>query len=202
MEIQSPEQPDAVHNWRPGTLSPPPISIYHPVFAQFTRELSADPNSVSFTGSEYDDAMDVMAILLEFYYNENYKRESIGKTCLFWEKGNSLLRVTRFPRGGGGFIELDGHRLSHVPALNLQIPSEIIAVKNEMGDGGADGLAIAERDYVCLHTSDEVSSSDVTVIITGWKHGISARDIVMFEDSFCYQVWCGLRLHRGASQDA
>lgn len=154
------------------TLCPPPISIYHPVFAQFTRELSADPNSVSFTESEYSEGLDLMEKSLEFYDSELERQSIIGKTWLFRENGNTLLRGTNFKRPRGTNIQPDGHRMSFVSALNCTVPSEVIEVKNEMGDGGADVLAQAERDYVCLYASDEVSSSHVTVIVTGWKHGV------------------------------
>ena len=41
--------------------------------------------------------------------------------------------------------------------------SEIFELKDEIGEGGLDAIVQAERDYVWLHSSDEVSSY-VTVI--------------------------------------
>jgi hypothetical protein len=163
--IQRTDKPDAVHNWRPVTLWPPPISIYHPVFAQFTHDVSADPNSVSFTSLELDDGFDIVGKFVQFYRIELHKQQNIGQTRLFLEAESSLLKSSQFMRGPGKVFSPNGYRMSHIPALGVRMPSEIIKLKSEIGEGGSDAVAQVECDYVCLHSSDVVSPLTMAVIL-------------------------------------
>jgi hypothetical protein len=162
--IQHSENPDAVYNWCPITLSPPPISIYHPVFAQFVREIS-NPGPSPLSSSELDDALTLIINFLDFYSDEPFRLRGIGQTRLFNENGVPLVQPTKFLRDSGKTFEPNGHRKSFVTTLHTAIPSEIIEVKNEIGEGLSDSITQAERDYVCMHSSPEVSSSDITLVL-------------------------------------
>jgi len=155
--IQRPGNPDAVYNWRPLSLWPPPISIYHPLFAQFAGDVSADPNSLSFSSSELDEALGIIQTLLDIYPQESLRRQKIGATPLFFKDGKTLLTPTTFMRDETRFFSPDGHRTSHIPALDIVMPCEITEINNEIGEARSDSMTQAECDYVCLHSSDDVS---------------------------------------------
>ena len=105
-----------------------------------------------------------MVKFLKFYPSEFHKRESIGYTPLFFEAESSLLMPDFFVPGLEQTLPSDSYRRSRISALGVAMPSEIIEVKNEIGEGGLEAIVQAERDYVWLHSSDKVSSSHVTVI--------------------------------------
>ena len=143
--IQRPGEPNAVHNWRPVALSLPPISIYHPVFFQFARNLS-NPNSNPLTPSALGGALNIIQSFLQLYPSEHAKRDAIGRTCLFFKDESSLLTPTEFSRGSVKTFSPDGRLKSRTP-FGIAIPSELIEVKNEIGEGGSDAVALVQRDY-------------------------------------------------------
>ena len=100
------------------------------------HELSANPNSVSFTPSEYNNGLDVMEKFLQFYCTALKKWKSISKTHLFFEEGKTHLIPSTFMRGPDNTFTPNGHRMSYVSALQVAMLSEIIELRNEIGDGG------------------------------------------------------------------
>jgi hypothetical protein len=133
------------------------------VFVQFKHNLS-NPDSNSLTPSALGGALEIIQSFLEFYPSKRTKRDAIGRTCLFFEEQSSLLTPTEFSRGTGKTFSPDGHRKSRTP-FGIAIPSELIELKNEIGEGGSDAAAQVQRDYACLHSSDQVSSSNINMAV-------------------------------------
>ena len=110
------------------------------MFFQFTRNLS-NPNSNPLTPSALGGALNIIQSFLQLYPPEHAKRDAIGRTCLFFEDESSLLTPTEFSRGSGKTFSPDGRRKSRTP-FGIAIPSELIGVKNEIGEGGSDAVAL------------------------------------------------------------
>lgn len=148
---------DAVYNYRPVTLSPLSVSIYEPVFSQFMRDVSLDPKSFEHNHEDLTVALETVSSFMELFRSEELKQRVLsGLSWLMGERG-SFLAVTSFYRDTGPEFRPDGHRMSYIPALGLAVPSEIIEVKNEIGEGGSDAITQAECDYLCFHDTAIVS---------------------------------------------
>ena len=64
-DMQHRRRLDAVHNFRPLELSTPPITIYHPVFAQFLQLMEEEPTD--FKPEELTRAQYFVAAATDFY---------------------------------------------------------------------------------------------------------------------------------------
>ncbi|KAH9947831.1 hypothetical protein B0H21DRAFT_806645 [Amylocystis lapponica] len=64
---QNPTRVDAVYNYRPIDLAPPPITLYHPVFAKFLQ-LMAEPQI--FSDEELNNAQSFITLAVAYYKEE------------------------------------------------------------------------------------------------------------------------------------
>ena len=108
---------------------PPPITIYHPVYAKFIQ-MMAEPQE--FTHEELDSAQKFVTQAAAYYKSED---EQKTETSEMGSVVNSKVR--------------DGF---HTVAA-------ITEVKAEIGEGGCDPIAQAECAYVAIYSSDEVCRS-------------------------------------------
>ena len=176
------------------------------MFFQFTRNLS-NPNLNSLTSSALGGALEIIVSFLQFYPSGREKRDAIGRTCLFFEGKSSLLTPTEFSRGSGKTFSPDGHRKSRTP-FGIAIPSELIELKNEIGEGGSDAVAQVQRDYACLHSSDEASSQILIWLLFPSRTAVNTmlpsvfchpKNIILSDIAHCHQrashkrVRCRLR---------
>lgn len=149
-------RPDAVYNWRPMSLQPPPISVYHPTFAKFTRLMSMQLEDEEFSHDELQSAFEFIISSLEFYTNEETRQ-----MCL---KGiqsidRNILQQTRIFLTSGNLTP-DGYSQSPTPVFP---PGSRMAykafqhLKAEVGTGSCDPMAQAECAFLAVYSSDEVS---------------------------------------------
>ncbi|KAJ3982381.1 hypothetical protein F5890DRAFT_1476180 [Lentinula detonsa] len=129
------EHPDAAYNHRPPELAPPPLSIYHPVFARFRREMATPTESLQLTDKELRQASLLMDVSLRHYSSEEQRREALSKVFFldeqrFWNGMSININDTKMEPDG--VLKLD---LGFGFASLYTILGEL---KNGGGDGGCD----------------------------------------------------------------
>lgn len=161
MSIQSPARDDALYNGRPYPLTPPPIAIYDPVFAYFSRELSAVPNIGDFSKEELEQTRDFITLSLDFYRDEKDRQFALEAVVAQLLGGRmASLQSTNIILGSNTIIP-DGHNSCACPALSrgrapIFTETNVNELKNGPGDGGCDPVAQAECCYVSMCSSDRV----------------------------------------------
>ncbi|KIK52320.1 hypothetical protein GYMLUDRAFT_64339 [Collybiopsis luxurians FD-317 M1] len=147
------ERPDAAYNYRPPELAPPPLSIYHPVFARFRREMATPTEGLDFTDKELERASLIIDVSLRHYSNELQRREALRKVFLFYQKsfwqGCSIgINDTHMDPDGAleYFLEFS------LPILYTMLGE----LKNGGGDGGCDPSDQAQCAYIKLISSKQV----------------------------------------------
>ncbi|KAH9930695.1 uncharacterized protein B0H18DRAFT_1116814 [Fomitopsis serialis] len=133
MKTQTPTHLDAVYNYRPLHLAPPPIIIYRPAFARFAYSISQPIGSNIYTPKEVETAREFIELSSKLYVDEPSRQRAI--TDAFLEPDGVIRMDTSF----------EGFR----PVV------AITEVKNEIGTGGCDPRAQAECAYVAIYTSPE-----------------------------------------------
>ena len=139
-----------MYNYRPVELAPPPITIYHPVFAKFIQMMS---DRHAFTHDELDRAQKFITQTLAYCPTEaarlshssemkNAVHANILSSMALSFASSKLLPDGAVSSGEApnGFIAL----------------SAICEAKVEIGEGGCDPLAQAECAYVAVYASAEV----------------------------------------------
>jgi hypothetical protein len=191
---------DAVHNYRPLELSPPSITIYHPVFAKFINLMQQDISD--FSSEELDSAYEFIKISTAFYTNEEERQLALQSLSMiddeFWVSETILLTGST-----GSKISLDGQ--SHVTCSEL--PGRPTAyyslreIQNASGEGNCDAVDQAEACYVAICSSPKVfwgsdNSSPCTLIgLLVSPH----RCLILLPCLSCWErrdlsvyIWCGL----------
>ncbi|KAF9476230.1 hypothetical protein BDN70DRAFT_897494 [Pholiota conissans] len=156
---QNVSRPDAIYNSRPLTLQPPPISIYHPVFAKFTQLMATPYTNMDFSYEELEQAIKFIASSLPFYEDEKSRQDSIlGLASV----ASGILTSSAFNLKSGMFSP-DGVCSVECPVFTEKYQSTqavmgIQVLESEVGTGGCDPAAQAECAYVAICSSDEVAS--------------------------------------------
>ncbi|KIP01592.1 hypothetical protein PHLGIDRAFT_131192 [Phlebiopsis gigantea 11061_1 CR5-6] len=141
---QSWSRPDALYNWRPFELSPPPIQIYSPVFAKFTRAMAAEAPDDS-TAAELDGALNVIQTSTAIYADQVDRLVNLAPAFegLPMFLGSPVLYFrTKMEPDGAVFLSEGSETLV-----------AIVQLKNEIGAGDCDPLTQAECTYVNMVTS-------------------------------------------------
>ncbi|KAH9948021.1 hypothetical protein B0H21DRAFT_708046 [Amylocystis lapponica] len=133
---QNPTRVDAVYNYRPIDLAPPPITLYHPVFAKFLQ-LMVEPQI--FSDEELNNAQSFITLAVAYY-----KEEAIRKRKLQLVMGAAVHKNILVSEG-----------LSYTYTRWLLDHYAIHEVKLEIGDGGSDPIAQGECVYVAIYSSNE-----------------------------------------------
>ncbi|KAJ3993600.1 hypothetical protein F5050DRAFT_1780547 [Lentinula boryana] len=186
------ERPDAAYNHRPPELAPPPLSIYHPVFARFRREMATSTESLQFSDNELGQASLLMDVSLRYYSSQEDRREAVGKVFevdgqRVWDGACVSVNDT--------IMEVDG-----VLGLNLGFGSRLGSglvytmlgeLKNGSGDGGCDPSDQAQCAYIKLVSSKQYQPvrevSCCPVLLLGLSGPVLAVWGAVFADRFFFE---------------
>ncbi|KZT22158.1 hypothetical protein NEOLEDRAFT_1150158 [Neolentinus lepideus HHB14362 ss-1] len=143
------ERVDAIYNYRPVYLTPPPITIYHPVFTKFLEIMEQD---IDVTHEELGHAQMFIdqAVRVYKYPSDRINRLSAIKTAVHQQ----ILGITPLGFGDTEFLT-DGIIFSAEASDEFKSVICFTEVRNEMGWGGHDPVAQAECAYVATYSSDE-----------------------------------------------
>ncbi|KAH9948020.1 hypothetical protein B0H21DRAFT_735808 [Amylocystis lapponica] len=170
---QNPTRVDAVYNYRPIDLAPPPITLYHPVFAKFLQ-LMAEPQE--FTKEELIRAHSFVTLAVAYYRDEATRRETLYCDM------STAIHESILVLGPDGVVSseetLDG--FSPVTAIH--------EVKLEIGDGGCDPLAQGECDYVAIYSSNEARLVREVCCCPAFIIGMAGPNIVVSGAVFVDQL--------------
>ncbi|KAJ3729110.1 hypothetical protein DFJ43DRAFT_1040729 [Lentinula guzmanii] len=182
------ERPDAAYNHRPPELAPPPLSIYHPVFARFRREMATSTESLQFSVKELRQASLLMDVSLRHYSSEEQRREALRKVFFldeqpFWDGTSININDTE--------MDLDG-----VLKLDLGFGFGLVyttlgELKNGGGDGGCDPSDQAQCAYIKLVSSKQYQpvreASCCPVLLLGLSGHVLAVWGAVFADRFFFE---------------
>ena len=150
------DREDAVYNGRPIQLTAPPLSIYHPVFAAFKRQIAEPIDKATFTGTELRNAHQLIVDSVAFYADEKTQISKIQE-ALNVLGSPELFRNTEIPYGQQTF-KRDGT----MRCICKKFPGrdtgayEFTEVKNGVGEAHSDPNHQAQCDYVAYY-SDKVA---------------------------------------------
>lgn len=151
--VQTTNELDAVYNYRPPDLSAPPITIYHKVFPKFLNEMETTP-SEDYTNNELRIAHRFILKASSFYRD---KTERVyDSSSKFQEMGIPILNKDSHKLYGCD-AEPDGFIFCSRRAGDFYPTYIFTEISNEMGEGGFDPSATADRDYVATYSSDKAS---------------------------------------------
>ncbi|KAL6301273.1 hypothetical protein BKA93DRAFT_798376 [Sparassis latifolia] len=119
-----------IKNGRPLDYTSPPISIYHPVFAEFPDH-AADPSTIP-SADILKATHEIFQFSSEFYTDEPQRQNKISE--LFCE----LLGMSVHPMSPGDGSCNDGAVVAFCPVFNTNALCAIVQYKLEMGLGGTD----------------------------------------------------------------
>ena len=155
MKTQTSSHLDAIYNYRPLHLAPPPIMIYHPAFARFAQSMSqpADHN-IQYTPAEVQTAREFIELSSKLYVDESSRQRAI-KAALSDAVGIGILDSTSLNCSSGRF-QPDGVIRTDTSFKGFRPVVTISEVKNEIGTGSCDPRAQAECAYVAVYASFEV----------------------------------------------
>lgn len=155
-------KPDTIYNHRPIELSPPPITIYHPVFAEFIHLMDTPTSSFSFTAEELDAASKFVEVSAAFYPDKSARQYALQKVRPvrpnFWQTTEVILDPSTTPATvirPDGLISAKCKLLPGTPRARVSINE----VKNGAGEGGSDS-----GDQSALAWQQQVSTSDYAPI--------------------------------------
>ncbi|EPQ52958.1 hypothetical protein GLOTRDRAFT_139935 [Gloeophyllum trabeum ATCC 11539] len=154
---QHPSNILGAYNGRPLYLTPPPIAIFHPVFAQMTRESRQPARLHDFTADEIDAAYKFLLACTENYLDESEFQEAmqhfpfIGRTR-FWHELNINLSSgqTRSMRlDGGSSVDVA------LPGAKLAAAYTALGELKKLGEQEADASmqAMAAHMQLVLHNN-------------------------------------------------
>ena len=136
---QKEENLDAVLNRRPAHMVPPPITIYHPVFADFLRNMSSTPPLHEFDDDEIENARSFLFEAQDLY-QDNVSRVWGSGTGLRAAVHKALLHVTDLYVDP--CIEVDGVVETTASTPNGFHPvSALAVVQTEFGTAKTDPAA-------------------------------------------------------------
>jgi hypothetical protein len=142
---------DAVYNYRPANLAPPPITIYHPVFAKFLQ-LMAEPRNP--THEELNLAHSFVCLASAYH-----KDEATRISELLFNMRAAVHFGILGPRQlayQSRQLVLDGVVTSAATPDGFRTIAAILEAKAEIGEGGNDPIAQAECAYVAVYSAEEV----------------------------------------------
>jgi len=145
---QTTKKPEAILNGRPFSLTGPPISIYHPVFANFVKRMKAPMSTFRFTPAELKSTRDFVVDSLGYYPNQTWRVARLDLDILRF-----VVTPTEFRPDGMILAEcrkLDPREIHYGPVA-------ITEVENGVGEGECDPTELAQADYVAFVAHNEVS---------------------------------------------
>ena len=158
--IQKAANRDTVYNWRPHKLRPPLLAPYFPAFAAFREALSSVDKAAHVTPDELQSAIELIILSTQFYRDEDDRHANIFPSALFSYKKTTYSKLAQ-PELADRRMFPDHHRTCPCPLVGKHRVAhpEFVELKAEVGVGGSDPIAQAERDYVSVYTSEYVRPS-------------------------------------------
>ena len=152
---QTTKKPEAILNGRPFSLTGPPVSIYHPVFAHFVKRMKAPMDTFQFTPAELKSTRDFVVDSLNYYPTQSRRVAKLGGPTTRLD-----LDILRF-MGTQTEFRPDGMILAECRKLDPREihygPVAITEVENGVGEGECDPTELAQAGYVAFVAHDEVS---------------------------------------------
>lgn len=150
---QTPQALKAVYNGRPPKLTGPPISVYHPVFAEFLQQIQRPLDLSTFTPGDLAAAQRLAEVTAVYHKDEAHFQTAVatGLEQFFPPGVNKPKRIT----WGDTHCEPDGYWETEL--LRLYRPLEpgrsawlkmIEQMKLGIGTGGCDPINQGEKDYL------------------------------------------------------
>ncbi|KAJ3731580.1 hypothetical protein DFJ43DRAFT_998883 [Lentinula guzmanii] len=182
------ERPDAAYNHRPPELAPPPLSIYHPVFARFRREMATPTESLQLTDKELQQASLLMDVSLRHYSSKEQRREALSKVFFldeqrFWNGTSINVNDTKMDPDGVLKLDLGFGSVSLYTILG--------ELKNGGGDGGCDPSDQAQCVYIKLVCSKQYehvrAASCCPALLLGLSGHVLAVWGAVFADRFFFE---------------
>ncbi|KAJ3813121.1 hypothetical protein F5876DRAFT_74195 [Lentinula aff. lateritia] len=188
ISTQTEQRPDAAYNYRPPELAPPPLAIYHPVFAWFRHSMAAPTETLEFTSQELDQASTFIDVSLRHYPDETSRLDALqaGITCSgqkFW--GERVILVDN-----GKKIQPDGGLAISIRDLPV-LYSTLAELKNGGGDGGCDPSDQAQCAYMKVVSSPQYTRvrevSCCPALLVGLSGHVMAVWGAVFADRFFFE---------------
>lgn len=151
IQTQRDTRADAVFNYRPPDLAPPPITIYHPVFAKFLRLMAEPPDP---TPEDLGRAHDFVCLASAYYKDEAERVLKLSRN-LNAAVYHGILGIQKLSYTSSKLAP-DGVVFSERTPSGFSTITAILEVKAEIGEGNSDPIAQAECAYVAVYSSDEV----------------------------------------------
>ena len=144
---------DAVYNYRPLELAPPPIAIYHPVFTNFRRTL-AELEDSELTPDELDHARKFVEAAVDLHVTQDQRIMALHPIMYDAIHPDFLREITI--KLDNRNIRPDGHVVSAKAPNGYEPVVAFEEAKVEPGAGNSDPIARCECDFVAVVSSDVV----------------------------------------------
>ncbi|PCH32989.1 hypothetical protein WOLCODRAFT_159755 [Wolfiporia cocos MD-104 SS10] len=164
---------DALYNYRPLHLIPPPITIYHPVFNKFLQ-MMVDPQD--FTHDELDLAQTFVTQAASYYIFETDRANEISAMSSAVHPRILAAATLSYISGE---LRPDGVVFSAKLLYGFRTVAAITQVKAEIGEGSCDPIAQAECAYVAIYSSDEALPVREVCCCPAFLIGIAGPNIIV-----------------------
>ena len=162
---QTPDHLGAIYNGRPLELTPPPISIYHPVFSHFTQTFSETPDRTRLGPYQLLNAYNFCVASVAYYKDREQRRLALQNivTELLGGRRRALQSADHGVNENhllwvDGSVVSTGCKYSLCPLIML-----LARVGNEIGDDSSDPSAQLACDYVAICSSRQVTALNLFV---------------------------------------
>jgi hypothetical protein len=153
---------DAAFNARPPELSPPPLSLYSPIFYDFRKAYHQQTDALEFTSSELEEAASFIEASLPYYVDETARLSALEALRLLDRDGFWRIRVIDL---GGKTMQPDGTSFTCRSDFPADIFISLQELKNGAGNGGCDPSEQAQCAYISLWSSPRVISQILQPIL-------------------------------------
>ncbi|OSD04890.1 hypothetical protein PYCCODRAFT_1423837 [Trametes coccinea BRFM310] len=146
-------RPDAIFDFRPATLAPPPITVYHLAFSSFLQYLDDD---TELSHDDLDTAYAFTVRALRCYAKEELRQNNLVQVNavrpgLFQSSALNFDSGTIRPDG----VIFSKGELTSNEGVDFHPVIAITEIKNDFGEGSCDPLAQAECAYAAIYSSKE-----------------------------------------------
>ncbi|KAJ3981361.1 hypothetical protein F5890DRAFT_1477022 [Lentinula detonsa] len=188
------QRPDAAYNHRPPELAPPPLSIYHPVFARFRREMATSTESLQFSDKELGQALVLMDLSLRYYSSQEERREAVGEVFevdgqRVWD--GACVSVDDMIMEVDGVLGLDLGFGTGTGSGSGTVYTMLGEIRNGSGDGGCDPSDQVQCAYIKLVSSKQYQPirevSCCPVLLLGFSGPVLAVWGAVFADRFFFE---------------
>ncbi|KIK51986.1 hypothetical protein GYMLUDRAFT_64509 [Collybiopsis luxurians FD-317 M1] len=177
----------------PSNAPPPPLSIYHSVFARFRREIAILTESLHFTNEELEQACLIIDVSLRYYSSTDQRRDELSKVFFldgqpFWQGRSIKINDTQMdPSGALQFFSGS----PSAPYLYTMLGELNNGSGDDGGGGGSDPSDQAQCAYIKLVSSKQYEHvrqvSCCPALLLGLSGPILAIWGAVFADRFFFE---------------